>query len=953
MRCNDAMKTTIAQQFPEIKKNLKTFEKLCFDFKVEFQRTLAKKLPLVRGGDEEESVLAEILEQRHISFNNMNLNEWMDCIEEEIYTLMSFTNKMKNTKIVPSENDLYKEVHRAKHTVCFVFTLKKGAVPYLSVLTNYLKEPAEPYHVEEAAEKPQWFSTKEVLEQMRHKAKLFIDFAEANKENNNIQFLTVSLANENTETKGTSIYHYEDGKLVNKDFEPPAEPEIESGVTHNSVTLSIRPPRFGAENITCYSVEYCVSGEDEWRQRRASRAGEVTVSGLTPNTEYMFRCRAECSAGVGPAKEICDCIKTLPTSPPINLLVESTSRKISVVWERPVEVGPGIHSLSYIVEYTKTDKKVKCDDLHWNQMVSSVESAEIDGLEPGTDYAVRVRCECGVDGRSGESRSVDVCTKKCTHLIELLKCTSKCINSESPSVYKLPLTEEDVGIAGCRMYRFGKENMGQNRTIILLGETGSGKSTLINAMINHIVGVEWSDSFRFRITDEAQLRSHTENRTSEVTVYKINHQDGFTIPFSLMVVDTPGFMSTRGIETDKEIKEQIDRLFTSVDGVSEVDAVCFVTPASISCITPIQKYTFDSMLSIFGKDVAENIMVLVTFADGKHPPVIEAMKALGVNCPQMEDNPPIHFKFNNSALFEVRNSSAANNTTADDADENESLNEMFWSIVTKSMRRFFVTLNVSNTKSLTQTKEVLRVRSQLEHSEENLLMQFKLGLAIHERIKKKAELLEDCEAEITRTENFEFEFLVKKIVQNDISLTGHYITNCKECQHTCHYPCSIQKDEEKNGCSAIGSDGHCTKCPGKCKWTVHVNQSYWWEYGEVREKQTVPELKEKYENATEAKTAIQTQIEELLTEYESVQDEVMKQMETSDKCLNRLKEIALKPNPLSTPGYIDMLIEGEKSEAKPGWRERVHSLIVMREKAEHIAKFLPLQTEQESHNILF
>ncbi|XP_050924604.1 neoverrucotoxin subunit alpha isoform X2 [Lates calcarifer] len=293
MRCNDAMKTTIAQQFPEIKKNRKTFKELCFDFKVEFQRTLAKKLPLVRGGDEKESVLAEILEQRHTSFNNMNLNEWMDCIEEEIYTLMSFTNKMKNTKIIPSRNDLYKEVHRAKHTVCFVFTSKKGAEPYLSALTNYLKEPAEPYHVEEAAEKPQWFSTKEVLEQMRHKAKLFIDFAEANKENNNIQFLTTSLANENTETKGTSIYHYEDGIIVTEDFEPPAEPEI-GPVTHESVTVK----------TTCYSVEYCVSGEDEWRQETASADGDVTVSGLTPDTEYMFRCRAECSAGVAPSRKV-------------------------------------------------------------------------------------------------------------------------------------------------------------------------------------------------------------------------------------------------------------------------------------------------------------------------------------------------------------------------------------------------------------------------------------------------------------------------------------------------------------------------------------------------------------------------------------------------------------------------------------------------------------------------
>ncbi|XP_045908972.1 titin-like [Micropterus dolomieu] len=76
-----------------------------------------------------------------------------------------------------------------------------------------------------------------------------------------------------------------------------------SDIKHNSVTLKISAPRFGAENITSYSVEYCVRGENGWQQETASKAGEVTVSHLSPNTEYMFRCRAVTSAGVGPANE--------------------------------------------------------------------------------------------------------------------------------------------------------------------------------------------------------------------------------------------------------------------------------------------------------------------------------------------------------------------------------------------------------------------------------------------------------------------------------------------------------------------------------------------------------------------------------------------------------------------------------------------------------------------------
>ncbi|CAL8316823.1 unnamed protein product [Gadus morhua 'NCC'] len=114
---------------------------------------------------------------------------------------------------------------------------------------------------------------------------------------------------------------------------------------------------------------------------------------------------------------------------------------------------------------------------------------------------------------------------------------------------------------------------------------GSGKSTLINGMINYILGIDWKDSFRFKLINEDQSKSQAESQTSKVTTYKINHQDGFKVPYSLTLVDTPGFGDTRGIESDKAITEQIRSLFTSAKGVLEIDAICFVTQAS-------QKYSW-------------------------------------------------------------------------------------------------------------------------------------------------------------------------------------------------------------------------------------------------------------------------------------------------------------------------------------------------------------------------
>lgn len=487
-------------------------------------------------------------------------------------------------------------------------------------------------------------------------------------------------------------------------------------------------------------------------------------------------------------------------------------------------------------------------------------------------------------------------------------------------VYKVPLEEEKIQIAECKCYKFMKNNNKPNRTIMVLGQTGSGKSTLINGMINYILGIKWGDSYRFKLVAEDPAKSQAESQTSEVNVYKLNHQEGFKIDCSLTIIDTPGFGDTRGIERDKKIVEQLRDLFSANGGVSEIDAICFVAQAALARLTASQKYVFDSVLSIFGKDVAENFQILVTFADGQRPPILEAINQSKVPCPKTPEGLPVHFKFNNSALF------ADNNT------EDEGFDEMFWKMGAKSLDKFFAALNTMKTKSLTMTKEVLRERKQLENSIENLQEQVKAGLAKLEEIKQTSEILKAHEAEISRNENFEFEVKVTKPDKKDISRSGNYITNCQQCHHTCHYPCGIPNDKDKKGCDAMGSNGYCEVCPGKCYWNVHFNQKYKWEYKEVTEKRTIKDLKDKYMKATKEKFSVQEVINKLNNEYKQVQDKVVELVETSGKCLNRLKEIALKPNPLSTLEYIDMLIEAEKSEAKPGWKKRVETLMAMREK---------------------
>ncbi|KTF92594.1 hypothetical protein cypCar_00026626 [Cyprinus carpio] len=180
-------------------------------------------------------------------------------------------------------------------------------------------------------------------------------------------------------------------------------------------------------------------------------------------------------------------------------------------------------------------------------------------------------------------------------------------SNENLPMFKLHLDETWQNSDGfCRRSTFGKTIPKENKTIMMIGATGAGKTTLINSMINYILGVQWEDDFRFVLIDEGKQKSQAESQTSKITAYQINHMDGFRVQYSLTIVDTPGFGDTRGISHDQKITAQIQEFFSAHGGIDHIDAVCFVVQASLARLTHTQKYVFDSILSIFGKDIAEN-----------------------------------------------------------------------------------------------------------------------------------------------------------------------------------------------------------------------------------------------------------------------------------------------------------------------------------------------------------
>ena len=52
-----------------------------------------------------------------------------------------------------------------------------------------------------------------------------------------------------------------------------------------------------------------------------------------------------------------------------------------------------------------------------------------------------------------------------------------------------------------------------------------------------------------------------------------------------------------------------------------VNGICFVVSAYSQRLTTAQKYIFSSVASLFGNDIAENFIPMLTFCDGKEPQI--------------------------------------------------------------------------------------------------------------------------------------------------------------------------------------------------------------------------------------------------------------------------------------------------------------------------------------------
>ena len=327
-----------------------------------------------------------------------------------------------------------------------------------------------------------------------------------------------------------------------------------------------------------------------------------------------------------------------------------------------------------------------------------------------------------------------------------------------------------------------------------------------------------------------------------------------------------------------------------------VNCVGFVVNSTNERLDERTANVFNDVLQLFSKGVGANILPIFTFADGGVPLARQALIADKV----LPDPNFFWVKVNNRPFSCTLEDQHVDPKNAGGDGELR----IHFDLANHGIKSMFETVLKFPTCSLSDSVEVLKARSN----------QHKLLMQVHDSIRDSMTEVQQVKSTLAAFVSSigappETLIEVKVPSTNQVhNKLGEFVTNCKNCSTTCHYPCAIGPDSSKIGCAAM-KDGVCVKC--RCSHAAHYHMEFHWEVTYQTEYHTPQELLDQWKSHT---GSLEEALLIALKSLESKRRGLSDKLRMADEEKTKLDRMCLRNDPNKLLRYLEVLQENFKGE---------------------------------------
>ncbi|CAG8722421.1 34411_t:CDS:2 [Gigaspora margarita] len=461
--------------------------------------------------------------------------------------------------------------------------------------------------------------------------------------------------------------------------------------------------------------------------------------------------------------------------------------------------------------------------------------------------------------------------------------------------------------------------------ILLLGETGVGKSTFINAFVNYLKFDSLDSAIRgkmevlipffFTITDEnyeneqiVKIESDDLNDSNEQLEKGASSTQGckrFVFPLTdsnrvINLIDTPGIGDTRGVEQDAKNFEDI---LMHISYYPYLNGICILLKPDQSRMNLILKYCLYELLSHLHKSAKDNIFFCFTHSRGSNfrPGAISTLLRKELN--SFKDISGVEIKFNKDTSFYFDNESfkflAQIKKDVSFTEEEKEDFKRSWEKSVNGLERLIEYVisrqphKVKDTLSLNNSRKMVK-----------LLLDILAIMQLREEMYIKKLEIDEEPLEFPRT------ICTSKKCTKEIQNDGKKQKIYSICCDNCHSKISTKTIGRicLLFCTAIGLNGKCKICG--CSWVKHIHTDH------IISCKPTHSINADIKFKISKKLSDTEQKKKWIEELQDIVDDIILEKELIIDIQNKFAQFliqnAILHYNISFREYVDMLIDSEK-----------------------------------------